>query len=92
MMSRSDLLVADRPTLPTATNAAAATQPAPIPAQLVKAAQQKLDAAAEASEIAAGHAQADPTVVAAREKLEAAAERLNGLKAKFDASLQSDPQ
>jgi hypothetical protein len=71
---------------------ATATQPAPISPEVVRAAQQKLNAASQESAIAADRAQAHPAVVAAREKLEAAADRLNAMKGKFDAALQGDPQ
>jgi hypothetical protein len=65
-----------------------ATQPAPISRTLVRAAEQKLNAASQATSIA----QQDPAVTDAKKKLEAASDRLNGLKANFDAALQSDPQ
>lgn len=71
---------------------ATATQPATISPEVVRAAQQKLNAASQASAIAADRAQSDPAVIAAREKLEAAADRLNAMKGKFDAALQGDPQ
>ena len=81
---------ADRQPAPTA---ATATQPAaPYSAEVVRAAQQKLNAASEVSAIQADHAQTNPAVTEAREKLEAAAEKLNVMKDKFDAALQSDPQ
>ena len=69
-----------------------ATQPAPISPEILRAAQQKLNAASEVSTITADHAQTDGTVNEAREKLETAADKLNGMKDKFDASLQADPQ
>jgi len=68
------------------------TQPAPISSAVVRAAERKLNAASEVTAIAVDREQQDPAVKAAREKLEAANDRLNGLKEKFDASLQADPQ
>ncbi len=71
---------------------ATATQPEPFSPEVTRAAQQKLNAASKENAIAADHAPTEPAVIAAREKLEAAADRLNGMKDKFDASLQADPQ
>ena len=79
---------ADRQATPDVTT----TQPGSFSPEILRAAQQKLNAAAEVSAIAADHSQTDPAVNEAREKLETAADKLNGMKDKFDAALQSDPQ
>jgi hypothetical protein len=81
-----------RATDPQPAPSAATTRPSPISPALVQAAEQKLNAAEQVTAIESDRAQADPAVIEAREKLEAATERLNGMKAKFDAALNADPQ
>jgi chromosome segregation ATPase len=68
------------------------TQPAPISPEVIRAAQQKLNAASHVTALTSDRAQSDPAVTAAREKLESTADRLNTMKDKFDALLQSDSQ
>ncbi len=79
---------ADRQPAPSA----AVTQPAPISPEVLRAAQQKLNVATEEKAIVADQGQTDSSVIEAREKLETAADKLNGMKDKFDATLQADPQ
>ncbi|HWE01236.1 MAG TPA: hypothetical protein VG326_02410 [Tepidisphaeraceae bacterium] len=70
----------------------AATQAAPISQKVVNAAEQKLNAASLVTAILAERERSDPAVKNAREKLDAATERLNGMKDNFDAALKADPQ
>jgi DNA repair exonuclease SbcCD ATPase subunit len=67
-----------------------ATQPFPLP--LVMAAQHKLDASRQLSEIESEALANNPAVKNARARLEAAADRLETLRAKFEASLVTDPE
>ena len=68
-------------------SSASNAQPPPISLAVIKAAQEKLKAASQATAIAADRIETAPAVTHAREKLEAATDRLNGLKAKFDERL-----
>lgn len=63
-----------------------------FPQQAVNAAQQKLNAAKEVTNIEREQFEQDPAVREARERLDAAVARVNQLKHDFDAKLANDPQ